>query len=109
MNAVMIRPSDQIRGELHVSGERAKIFFSMLKGHQQAIETELGYPLEWEELPGQQDCRISVYNNDVDPEDEEDWPRQHDWLAQRLNDLHRVFALRVRALDADAGRPQGQQ
>jgi hypothetical protein len=29
-----------------------------------------------------------------------DWPRQHEWLAKRLNDMHRVFAQRVRALDA---------
>jgi hypothetical protein len=39
-----------------------------------------------------------VLLNDVDPEDEADWPRQHQWLAKRLNDFHRVFANRVKAL-----------
>jgi hypothetical protein len=58
--------------------------------------------LEWEELPNRQDCRISTYLNEVDPEDEEDWRRQHEWLASRLNDMHRVFAGRIRALDADS-------
>jgi hypothetical protein len=43
-----------------------------------------------------------MYLSDVDPEDETDWPRQHEWLAGRLNEMHRVFAPRVRALDADA-------
>ena len=60
----------------------------------------LGYPLEWEELPEAQDCRIACYLNDVDPADQTDWPRQHEWLAKRLNEMHRVFAPRVRALEA---------
>jgi Domain of unknown function (DUF4268) len=63
------------------------------------IERELGYPLDWNELPEGQDCRISCRLNDVDPENEADWPRQHEWLAKRLNELHRVFARRVNALD----------
>jgi hypothetical protein len=40
------------------------------------------------------------YLNEVDPEDEADWPRQHEWLAKRLNGMHRVFAQRVRMPDA---------
>ena len=34
---------------------------------------------------------LAHYLNGVDPEDEADWPRQHEWLAKRLNDMHRVF------------------
>jgi hypothetical protein len=51
------------------------------------------------------DNRISSLLNEIDPEDEADWPRQHKWLATRLNDLHRVFAQRVKSLDADAWLP----
>ena len=79
--------------------------FDLLHEQKDAIEQELGYPLEWEELPSRQDCRISVYLNDVDPEDETDWPRQHEWLAVRLNDMHRVFASRVRTLNGDIWQP----
>jgi len=61
----------------------------------------LSYPLEWEELPTRRDCRISVYMTDVDPEDERDWPRQHEWLTAKINDFHRVFLARVRDLDAE--------
>ena len=64
--------------------------------------------MEWEELPSRRDCRISSYLNEVDPEDEADSPRQHEWLAKRLNDMHRVFAQRVSALDADAWRPESE-
>ena len=97
----MIRLKKQIRAELYIKGDSAKSFFSLLRQQKETIEQELSYPLEWEELPSRQDSRISVYLSDVDPEDETDWPRQHEWLAVRLNDMHRVFAFRVRALDAD--------
>jgi hypothetical protein len=72
----------------------------MLASQREAIERELGYPLEWEELPTQQDSRVSVYLDGIDPEDHADWPRQHEWLAKQLNDSHRAFARRVVALDA---------
>ena len=31
----------------------------------------------------------------VDPEDERDWTRQHEWLTSKINDFHRVFLARV--------------
>lgn len=101
MGAVMIRPKRQIRSELYISGDDAKAFFHLLHDQKDAVEAELGYALEWEELPNRRDSRILSYMNDVDPEDENDWPRQHEWLARHLNDMHRIFAGRVRALDAD--------
>lgn len=106
LGAVMIRPKNQIRAELYISGDHAKAFLRLLKTQKDAIEREIGYPLEWEELPSRRDCRISSYLNDVDPEDDADWPRQHEWLAKRLNDMHRVFARRVGELDASALQPE---
>ena len=102
LGAVMIRPKNQVRAELYISGDQAKDYLASLKGEREAIERELGYPLEWEELPSRRDCRIASYLSGVDPEDEADWPRQHAWLAKRLNDLHRVLSQRVKAL---AGAP----
>lgn len=106
LGAVMIRPKRQIRSELYISGDTAKAFFHLLQDQKEAIEQELGYPLEWEELPARRDCRVSAYLNDVDPENEQDWPRQHEWLAARLNEMHKGFANRVRMLDADAWRDE---
>ncbi len=42
-----------------------------------------------------------MYLEDGDPEDRDDWPRQHVWLVDRLNELHRVFANRVKTLNAE--------
>ena len=97
--AVMLRSRSQVRAELYVSGVEAKAYFSLLKLQKQEIEQQLGFSLEWDELPTRRDCRIATYLDNADPEDQADWPRQHDWLAKRLNELHRVFANRIRALD----------
>ena len=105
LGAVMIRPKNQIRAELYISGGSAKVFFGRLKQQKEAIEQELGFSLEWEELPAGRDCRIASYFDDVDPGNETDWQRQHEWLAQRLNDMHPVFTPRVRSLNADLWQP----
>lgn len=97
--ASMLRPRNQVRAELYIAGDTAKAFFGLLKQQQATIENELGYSLEWEELPSRRDCRIASYLNEVDPEDRADWSHQHEWLAKRVNDMHRVFAPRVAALD----------
>jgi hypothetical protein len=39
--------------------------------------------------------------NGVDPEQESDWSRQHEWLATHLDDLHRVFAKGISGLDLE--------
>ncbi len=101
LDTVMIRPKKRIRVELYLSTEHAKAFSHLLREQKDDVEKELGFPLEWEELPARRDNRIAVYLDPADPEDRENWTRQHEWLAKSINDLHRVFAGRVKALDAD--------
>ena len=103
----MIRPKRQIRTELYIAGDQAKAYFHLLHEQRQTIEQELGYPLEWEELPTRRDCRISVSMTNVDPEDERDWPRQHEWLTAKINDFHRVFLDRVRDLAPEDRKQDG--
>jgi hypothetical protein len=95
VNPVMITNKNKLRAEIYLSGANAKAFFGLLERQKDAIEGELGYKLDWEELPSKQDSRIAIYLDNADPRNEADWPRQHSWLADRLNDLHRVFAPRV--------------
>ena len=97
----MRRPKRQVQAELYISNENAKPFFFLLRQQKNQIEQQLNYALEWEELPEGRDTRVSVALSDVDPENRGDWPRQHQWLATHLNDLHKVFGPRVRALNAN--------
>lgn len=106
INASMARPKRQVRAELYISNPHAKAFFHLLHEQKSTIEDELGYALDWEELPEGKDTRVSMALNDLDPEDQSDWLRQHEWLAARMRDLHRVFVARVRALDAGKWMPR---
>jgi hypothetical protein len=106
VNASQSRPKRQVRAELYMSNPNAKAFFHLLHAQKATIQAELGYELDWEELPAGKDTRISVALNGTDPEDQADWPRQHEWLAVRLNEFYRVFANRVKALDASMWKPE---
>lgn len=101
LNASMVLTKNRIQTELYIAGNDAKAFFGLLKRQKDEIERELGYSLGWKELPKKRDCRIMSYCDHVDPMDEADWPRQHKWLAEHLNAMHRVFAPRVKDLDPD--------
>ncbi len=75
----------------------ANAYFDALKLDRDAIERQLDFELKWEALPTVGACRVAVYRK-CDPTDESDWPKQHEWLADRLNRMHRVLAPRVKVL-----------
>ena len=101
LGAVMVRWQNNIRAELYITGANAKGFFRALLRDRAKIEGDLGYALEWDERPDGQDTRIFITLDVAQPDDTSDWPRQHEWLADRLNDLHRVFSRRVSGLEPD--------
>lgn len=103
LSAVMIRPKNTIRAELYISREDAKRLLAALKSDRSSIEAEFGEALEWEVLPTRRDCRVAIYLS-CDPEDHNDWPRQHSWLAERMNRLHTVFARRVASIEDAVAR-----
>lgn len=81
-------------------GGDADAHFFLLREEREAIENEIGAKLLWEELPNRKECRIAMVEEGCDPMDKQKWPEQHDWLADRLERLHKVFSVRVKALDA---------
>jgi hypothetical protein len=99
LGAVMIRSKRQIRAELYIAGDQAKALFYLLHEQKKAIEEDLGYQLAWEELPTRRDARVATYMENVEPEDERDWKRQHTWLAEKVNEFHYAFSQRIRALN----------
>lgn len=62
------------------------------------IESEIGVELAWEENP--KENYISLYREDTDLEDRDDWERQHQWFCEQLETFYNVFAPRVKELDA---------
>ena len=64
-----------------------------------AIEQELNQRFEWREM--RKECEIASYLEDVDPDEESDWPRQHEWLAKQINEMQRTFAPPIKRLTLD--------
>jgi len=71
-----------------------------LQKEKSAVENELGYQLHWKVEEGSAD----IYINDqgVQVWDKEDWPVQHDWLGDKLEDYLRVLKPRVEAYEQEA-------
>ena len=97
IGAGMNTRENQIRAQLTLTGPNATRFFGLLENQRDEINQELGPPLEWKEQPNGIESRIFSLEN-ADPWDKSDWPRQHMWLAERLNRMHQVFVPRVKNL-----------
>ena len=106
INASMARPKRQVRAEIYISCPHAKAFYHLLHDQKVDIENELGYAVVWEELPEGRDTRISIALNNTNPENQADWPRQHEWLVVRMSEFYKVFGNRVKALNANDWQPE---
>ncbi len=95
---------NQGRGQIHVSlilygdvGERVALG---LEKDKAAIQQELGYQLTWE--LNNNGGEIYITDEGIPIRDQNDWPIQHDWFGDRLEDFQRVVQPRVLALEKEA-------
>ncbi len=72
--------------------------FASLLADKDAIEQKMGFEVEWQELPEAASSRIAAFNQNVDVGDEQSWPTQFEWLADRLEKLHDVLGPRIKKL-----------
>lgn len=84
---------------LNTGGDFSKDSYAALLSQKEAIEQELGTALEWQELPKKKESRIRVRLTDTDFRNEQDWQRQHQWVADWLEKFNRVFRQRVKNLN----------
>ncbi len=90
----------RIGAELFIRANDAKALFAQLLTKKTEIESAVGEPLSWEDLPDRVGCRIALYRDNSDPTDEADWPSQHLWLGDALGRLDRAFRPHLRDLEA---------
>lgn len=88
-----------IKGEVYLSGANADHFFRQLLEQKLHIEADFGQPLVWHDSASL-DRKIYCEKAFPDLRNQLGWPEQHQWLADTLDALHRVFHDRVKALIA---------
>jgi hypothetical protein len=81
-------------------GASAKNRFRELMKSKSEIEAEIGETLEVCEMPNSIQSQIRLTRTGVDVTDRASWPEQHEWLCEKLELFHKVFAPRVKTLDA---------
>jgi len=88
----------RLTAELYIHNPPAKAIFHALHAQREAIENELGFALDWQELPDSDACRICVARPASDLADESAWPMYFTWLTDKLTRLAAAFRPRVKDL-----------
>ena len=97
---IKIRNS-QIGVQLYLTGDDAKTNFNLLHEDKDEIEREIGEPLVWEKLPDKKNSAIYFVMDNCDLADRSTWPELHTWMIEKLEVFHRVFAQRIKDLNAE--------
>ena len=85
-----------------MDGSNAKLEFTALEKQKDTIEKALGFPLTWHNPESQAMCRLYT-RKDADFLNESLWPQHFEWLHQRLETMHKVFAPIVKTLKLEGG------
>ncbi|MFN8218974.1 MAG: DUF4268 domain-containing protein [Fimbriimonadales bacterium] len=87
----------RIKIELYLSGKNPHARFVALKHHQAEVEAKLG-ALTWYDAASK-DRMVQQFLEGADPMDKADWPRQHEWLVERLSAFYNAFAPIIKSLE----------
>jgi Domain of unknown function (DUF4268) len=87
-------------------GSDSKAHYHLLQRDKDAIENEIGASLDWRENPSKIESHLYIHARDMDPTSRERWPGQHEWMREKLEILKRVFAPRVKILNASEYKPE---
>ena len=90
-NSVTGVKGPEIRAELYMDGPSSKQEFAALEKQKAEIEKALGFSLTWHNPDNKAACRLYA-RKDADFLNEALWPEQFEWLRQRLETMHKVFA-----------------
>lgn len=93
--------------EIYMRGKNAKTAFKLLEVQKEQIENQTGV-LDWQELPGKQDCRIALFKLDVDPRNRSAWIDVYRWYKENAEKFYKAFSPAIRTLpDLDNGNDKG--
>lgn len=100
---VEIRPGDKyITAGMTFRPPHAAHYFKALRKVRTDLEAALGFRLQWEEHKGQQHSYFFDYM-DCNPEERLDWPKQHRWMASRLETFQKKLPVFLDALPPPEG------
>ena len=94
------RPKE-IRIDLYITHKQSKACFKALEQDKEAIEKELGMPLNWRLLPDNKASIIELHEPRFDPMDQTQWPSMKAWFYEYVGKMTTAFADRIKQLDPE--------
>jgi uncharacterized protein with ParB-like and HNH nuclease domain len=91
---------------LSCTGPKGLDRFLKLHSQRDEIEAKLGMKLLWQELAFGKSSHITIRLPESNPASTADWPRQHEWIATKIEKFHAVFSRLCKSLD-DGGSSSG--
>ena len=89
---------ERIGVELWIPRADGKQRFATLMEKKEAIEDQLGFELDWQELPEATGSRVASWYPHASIEEEQRWDEYLDWLTRRLVKMDQVLRPIVKAL-----------
>jgi hypothetical protein len=91
--------------EFNFRGPAGKVWFDELSLSKAAIDAAVP-GLTWQRLDNKKQSRIVLYSQNFDPTNENQWPQQYEWLAEKLERFREVFHPYAMAF-SDTGEASG--
>jgi hypothetical protein len=82
---------------VYLGNKIADLALTQLDADREAIEKEIGEPLQWNPNPDARD-KVIVLSKDADLSKRSEWPEYIDWLAERVRLFLKTFGPRVEKL-----------
>ncbi len=90
-----------ISAGLELSGADAQAHLALLLKDKEAIENEMGKTLIWDQKPGVNYRYLGTTKENCDLKNKDTWPELLEWQFQELEAYYRVFAPRIKDLNAE--------
>jgi Domain of unknown function (DUF4268) len=98
LNPTASHKDDRLGVEVYIHHGESKKMFQALLAQKTGIEQQLGFELDWQELPDAHACRIATWRPNSPIEDEAQWPVYLDWFVQRIVKMNAVFRPLIQGL-----------
>ena len=98
LNPTASQQGKRLGVEVYIDHPESKRLFQALAAQREQLEEQLGFVLDWQELPEAQACRIASWRPNSPLEEEGSWSEYLDWFVERLVKMNAVFRPAIQAL-----------
>ena len=101
ISATVSEWEDRIGVQFVIEGAHAAEYYQLLLDDRVEIEEELGFALDWDELPDRKRSKVSLSKFGVGIMERDNWTECQDWMETHLTRMVEVLGPRVQRLELD--------